>query len=587
MADYTYDPTQGKIVPVSQARVVTYITTDSKGLPDANAPTGSPYNVSSTAGDELLKKQAAANAAATASTGTLTPAAIAALAIKAADAAVADAKAKSTAATKAAAKNVGTGPDAKADQAAAADATKTLKEVTAAAKDIRINFDPDVLAARENQAAAAGEVEATANSLKTALTNLETLTNSFNDGPSVEVTQALLNATAGLDTNVGLSVITATPASTLTPATVVQAPADVTGIKPVGTPPAYVYDSVSKTWVMPAKPTDGQNYVWDNNTGWTVSTLIPGSTGITTDTPTGPTLAINTFKNTLALFFGPNEISKPWVDVLYKSVSGFYKTGSTAEESFNMALQDVRNNPIMEPFTKRFKGIFALQDLKVTGVAVTVPTIAEYFASESKMGDVLRSSGLGDIANEDFLGDVLGKNVSVTEFSNRIVNIFDRIDSAPKEIKDTFSRYFPTVDRLSLAKALALGDKGAKALEKEIAGYEVLSAAEQQGIGANKVLGGVDVERAANYAAKGYGYQKALTDFGKVARIAPVEKKLAEISGVESLGQVGVENAVLGQNLTAQQQLEVLAELEGARYSGKSGTIGSKSFASQNRGMLY
>jgi hypothetical protein len=98
MAEYTYDPTQGKIVPVSQARVVTYITTDPKGMPASNEAareatgsssgaqpqTGSaasyglsdlqnaarlaaeaaitaasPYNVRSTAGDELLKKEAA------------------------------------------------------------------------------------------------------------------------------------------------------------------------------------------------------------------------------------------------------------------------------------------------------------------------------------------------------------------------------------------------------------------------------------------------------------------------------------------------------------------------------------------------
>ena len=364
-----------------------------------------------------------------------------------------------------------------------------------------------------------------------------------------------------------------------------DAPDTTPGPKPTGTPAAYVWDPASKSWVKPPKPTDDKTYVWDNDKGWVVSTVVAGSGAVTTDV-TGPSLAINTFKNTLALFFGPAEMSKPWVDVLYKSVSGFYKTGSNAEESLNLALQESRTNPALEPFTKRFKGIFALQDLKRAGTAVIVPTIAEYFASEAKMGDVLRSSGLGDLANEDFLGDVLGKNVSVTEFTNRIVSIFDRVDAAPKELKDTFARYFPTLDRISLAKALALGDKGAKALEKEIAGYEVLSAAEQQGLGADKVLGGVDVARAANYAALGYDYQKSLTNFGKVKRILPGEEKLAGISGVQSLGQVGVENAVFNQNVTAQQQLEMLAELEASRFSGKSGNIGSKSFASQNRGML-
>jgi len=441
---------------------------------------------------------------------------------------------------------------------AAADKAVTEAAAAAAAKKARIELDPDVIAARKLAAEAAAAVVA-AGTAKT------------------EATAALVETKATNAAN--KLILTPASAQVLTPAE--------TPVKPVGTPPAYVWDPTSKKWVMPPKPTDGKTYTWDNNNGWVSSTIIAGFTGATGDNPEGPTLAINTFKNTLALFFGPAEINKPWVDVLYKSVSGFYKTGSTAEESFNMALQDVRNNPIMEPFTKRFKGIFALQDLKVKGTAVEVPTIAEYFKSEAAMGDVLRSSGLGSLANEDFLGDVLGKNVSVTEFTNRIVSIFDRIDQAPKEIKDTISRYFPTVDRVSLAKALALGDKGAKDLQKEVAGYEVLAAGEQQGLGANTLVGGLDVGRAANYAAAGQTYQSALTNFGKVAKLKPGEQKLAAISGQQSIGQIGIEQAVINQNAAQQKVLEDLAAQEEARFGGKAGNIGSKAFASQNRGMLY
>jgi hypothetical protein len=36
-------------------------------------------------------------------------------------------------------------------------------------------------------------------------------------------------------------------------------------------------------------------------------------------------------------------------------MSKFYKTGATIDESYNLALQDVRNNPEMADFTKRFK----------------------------------------------------------------------------------------------------------------------------------------------------------------------------------------------------------------------------------------
>ena len=178
--------------------------------------------------DEQTKTLAAANAVTAAESVGIPTQDQTAAAVKAANAAVADAKAKSIAATaqsiaaaKAAAKNVGAGPDARADQAAAAAAAdaaavaaKTLKEVTAAAKEIKINADPDVIAAKANQAAAVGEVTATNKSLAGALANLEALTNSLNDGPSIEVTQALRDATVGLDTNAGLSVLNPVPVTT-------------------------------------------------------------------------------------------------------------------------------------------------------------------------------------------------------------------------------------------------------------------------------------------------------------------------------------------------------------------------------------
>ena len=171
-------------------------------------------------------------------------------AIKAANAAVADAKAKSIAATaqsiaaaKAAAENVGAGPDARADQAAAAAASdvaaaaaKTLKEVTAAAKEIRINADPDVIAAKENQASAVAEVSATNQSLIDALTNLESITSTYE--PSVEVTQALRDATIGLDTNAGLSVLNPVPVTTAVTTTPVTTASVVTA-KPDPTKTSY------------------------------------------------------------------------------------------------------------------------------------------------------------------------------------------------------------------------------------------------------------------------------------------------------------------------------------------------------------
>lgn len=329
--------------------------------------------------------------------------------------------------------------------------------------------------------------------------------------------------------------------------------------------------------------TDGKGGEVDGNEEIDPDYKAPLIGGGIPDVPKGPVLASDIFKQTLAIFFGASEIAKPWANELYNVVSKFYKQGATSEEAFNMAVLDSEKNPALTDFTKRFKGIYALQKMKQAGKAVTVPTIAEYFATESKMGDVLKQSSLGELANEDFLGDVLGKGVSATEFANRITAIFDRIDNSPKEIKDTLSRFFPSVDRISLAKAIALGDKGAKELQAQVAGYEILSAAEKQGLDVGKLTGGVTEERAYQYALGGETYDTALTKFGTVAAGLPTVNKLTEIYGEPTLGQAGLESAIFGKSAKEIKALEDLAKREEASFSGRSG-LAPTALASQRRG---
>jgi hypothetical protein len=347
------------------------------------------------------------------------------------------------------------------------------------------------------------------------------------------------------------------------------------GVKPTNAPAGKYYTWIGGTdtgsWQLYDIPNYGiisqnQNLGGGNSTGG-------GGAITTTATDTGPTLASDVFKQTLAVFFGASEMTKPWASELYKVVSKFYKTGVTSEEAFNMALLESETNPAMLDFTKRFKGIFALQKMKQAGKAVTVPTIAEYFATESKMGDMLKASNLGELANEEFLGDVISKGVNATQFGERIVNIFDRIDTAPDAMKKTIGRFFPTLDRVQLAKALALGDKGAKQLQQELAGYEVLSAAEQQGLGVSPtLLSGITNERAQQIARGGGTFASTLPQFGQIARARETEQKLAEISGVKSLGVSGLTDAVIGKSAKELKALEDLTMQEEARYMGKAGT---------------
>ena len=351
-----------------------------------------------------------------------------------------------------------------------------------------------------------------------------------------------------------------------------SAGANTLATKATTTPPTTVITSPNTVITSP-------------NTVITSPNTVITSTSTTVPTVTGPTLARDTFKTTLALFFGAAEAAKPWADALYGAVSKFYRSGSSVDESFNLALLDARNNPELKPFTDRFKGIYALQDMKIAGKPVLVPTIAEYVASQAKMADIFTQVGLGNLATDEFTTELISKGNSVTNIAEKVTQAFNRIDQAPKAIKDTLSRYYPTVDRTTLARTLLLGEKGVNQLVDELSQYEVLAAAEQQGIaatGVNPITGGLTLERAGEYARGGGTYASLLPKFGQVKFVTPEVAKLSGISKKQNIGQLGVEQAIIGGLAQPMQDIQQLGEEEIARFSGKAGRA-ELGLASQRR----
>lgn len=318
------------------------------------------------------------------------------------------------------------------------------------------------------------------------------------------------------------------------------------------------------------------------------STVSP--TGEITLTPakpveTGPTLARDVFIRTLSQFFPGADQGAAWIDELYPIISGYYKSGVPIEQAINLSLNEARNNPKLSTFANRFKGIYAIQDLKAAGKPVIVPTIAQYVASEAQVADLFNQAGLTDLANTQGIADVLGKGKAVSQIANEISQVFRRVDLAPQAIKDTLSRYYPTVDRTKLARTILLGDKGLQQLTDELAGLEVLAAAEQQGIGAlgaTPRAGGVTQERAQEFARAGITYGTALPAFARVRQATPVEQKLSGISRRQSIGQTGVEQALVLGRAGEIEQLEELSEEERARFQARSGAM-QPGLASQRR----
>lgn len=384
--------------------------------------------------------------------------------------------------------------------------------------------------------------------------------------------QSAIGMSAGTPTAV-TSTVTTTPTTTTTAVT-----ATPTATKTVtsstknadGTTTVIYSDGTSK--IFPAgTPTPVVNST-------VPVTVVPGPTG--TSTTSDRMLAADTFANTFALAFGSKEASQPYVKILYDLVSGFYKSGSDIDESLNLAIRQARDEKKIPEFTKRFKGIFALEDRLRAGEAVTVPTIAQYIQSEAKVGELLEQAGMADLATQDFIGDAFAKGKSVAEITRILSGAFNTIDNAPAYLKNELSAKFPTVTRSGLAKALIAGDIGAQALEKEIKNISVMSAGKYQGVTPT-------AKTAENLANLGYDFASSLSGFGEVARGTPTMQKLEEISKGTAVNaidvQEGLTSAIFEKNIKEQEKMRLEAEKEAARFGAKAGTIGSKSLASQSR----
>jgi hypothetical protein len=278
------------------------------------------------------------------------------------------------------------------------------------------------------------------------------------------------------------------------------------------------------------------------------------------------TLGKDVFKSTLALMLGSTEAAKPWVNEIYGIASGFYKSGSTIEEALNFSIYEAKNKGLAPEFTKRFQGVFDLQARLQGGEAIEVPTIAQFIKAESDMGTTLREAGLGDLATQEFLGSVIGKGKSVLEVGNLISQTFSTIDNAPAALKTTLSTYFPSVDRVSLAKALLTGEAGAAELDKKVKAISVLSAAGSQGIT-------VDLATAGDIAARGFDYEKSLTGFGQVKDLQRADT-LARFEG-GTFNQQQSQKYVFEQNQAEKERLRRLSSTEEARFAGSSGLAAS------------
>ena len=628
MPQYTYDPTQGKVVPLDQARSITYISNDPEGIPTPGSAAASPYNVRSTAGDELLKKQGAANAVAAAQgagistvTGAsavtdsqnaarleaakayaLSPAGIRAALDKitadetarltklggantdsqnAAKVAVVEARIKAEAAMAAAAANPGNSPDAKRDQAAAVAAQKALTAaITASGSTTTVTVAPSAVSGT-----------ATATSTATA-TPIYGAAQGANAEPQLEITQEIRDATKGLDTNegfiagaVGARQVTGIPEDYIT----------VNGILNFrGTPfsgqyggkyytdgkaveskgAAWVWDG--KAFVQPPMPQDGKTYTWDNTKGWIASTLNTATiTATQTDSIAGITALLGSY--------GIGDLG----DAITKAIINGY-----SPDTIMLIMQDPNSNdPLAVAFQKRFP---ANKVLAGQGKAVLSP--GEYLAAERRYTEIMQSYGVSGLATRATLSEFIGNSISATEVSDRIGLAVNRVQNADAETKKMLATYYPMLNTNDIVTAMLNPKEGLPALQRKVQIAEIGGAALAQGL--NTSLNDMSMKSnlysnvqsgalgAQGLAELGVTKEQARLKYEQVAEITPRAEFLSAISPGEDYSRLQAEQEAFLGMASAKRARENLVKQEQGRFAGSAGTS-KASLTSSTKGMLY
>lgn len=210
-------------------------------------------------------------------------------------------------------------------------------------------------------------------------------------------------------------------------------------------------------------------------------------------------------------------------------------------------------------YKQRFPGMKALSD---AGKAVNEAT---YISMERGMISVLKAYGLDDkvFGTTEKLGNIIGNQVSVTEFENRVQLAQDKVQKNP-DVLAALNQYY-NVDLTGAVSYLLDPKLGMDKVKSQIRAGEIGAAAQMYQFSLDKAA-------AESYInVSGTSDLNALKEsFGKARILADTQGRLAQIEGT-NYSELEAVAAQLGQDQQRQLESQRRALREQARFAGQSG----------------
>ena len=235
-----------------------------------------------------------------------------------------------------------------------------------------------------------------------------------------------------------------------------------------------------------------------------------------------------------------------------------------SDEAVSLELQQT------DEFKARFAGIEKYKKNFATeigsGIKAAPPKPSDYIKMEKAYQEVLNRYGLADMANRTTYAELIGGDVSVAEMTDRVVNVYDKVNNADDVLKQQLNQFFPTFGTADYAKALLTGNSPqdmASQLTRKLGAAEISSEASRAGLTTG-------VERAQQLQAMGVSRGTARAGYSTIAEQQTVLNKLGSIYNEDVTGLQTELEAEQFQGLASQRRKK-LEGVEQASFAGRSG----------------
>jgi hypothetical protein len=203
--------------------------------------------------------------------------------------------------------------------------------------------------------------------------------------------------------------------------------------------------------------------------------------------------------------------------------------------------------------------------------------MAGYLNAERDYRELLKQNNLSALDNKETYAALIGGDVSLNEATDRIVNVFNKIDNADAVLKQNINQYFnqygvtdPTIQKQQVALAILGGNQAASALQKTLQKAQLRAGAQMAGLTVAET-NVEELQKQAESAGVADVYGLAKQGFSTLAQTQPTTEKLAQIYGEDttSLQPELQQEAFFG---LASQRRKKLQEKEQATFGGQAGT---------------